>query len=407
MEMAYGLAEKARGRTSPNPLRRRRRRPRRRIVGHGYHEGPGEPHAEIIALGRAGTPGRGGDALRDPRALRPLGPDAALRRHGARRRARAGRRLGPRSQSPRPHQGRPPARSGRARRLGRPARGAERGAQRGLRQVHRPARSRSSPSRRPRASTARSPPATGDSHWISSAATRDYVHLLRGEQDAILVGAGTLVADDPLLTVRHPELAGQAAPPRGPRLRACASRDGARLLATLGRRPGPRLRRPAARRPAGPGPSRRAAPRSSFPADGADGWTSTGVLAELGRREHRLAPRRGRRPGGHLVRRGPPRRQGRPDLRAAAHRRRGAPRVSSAARAPAAVGLAATLTRTRSFTVADDIVVEGILLMFTGIISHQGRFRGFREGRTELAVEAPGLGRQARPATASPSTASA
>jgi riboflavin synthase len=29
--------------------------------------------------------------------------------------------------------------------------------------------------------------------------------------------------------------------------------------------------------------------------------------------------------------------------------------------------------------------------MFTGIISHQGRFRGFRKGRSEMAVEAAGL----------------
>jgi riboflavin synthase len=29
--------------------------------------------------------------------------------------------------------------------------------------------------------------------------------------------------------------------------------------------------------------------------------------------------------------------------------------------------------------------------MFTGIVSHQGRFRGYRKGRSELAVEAPGL----------------
>jgi riboflavin synthase alpha subunit len=29
--------------------------------------------------------------------------------------------------------------------------------------------------------------------------------------------------------------------------------------------------------------------------------------------------------------------------------------------------------------------------MFTGIISHQGRFRGFRKGRSEILVEAPGV----------------
>ena len=29
--------------------------------------------------------------------------------------------------------------------------------------------------------------------------------------------------------------------------------------------------------------------------------------------------------------------------------------------------------------------------MFTGIVSHQGLFRGYRKGRSEMAVEAPGL----------------
>lgn len=43
---------------------------------------------------------------------------------------------------------------------------------------------------------------TGHSHWISSEESRARVHRLRHEYDAILVGAGTVVADDPLLTDR-------------------------------------------------------------------------------------------------------------------------------------------------------------------------------------------------------------
>jgi diaminohydroxyphosphoribosylaminopyrimidine deaminase/5-amino-6-(5-phosphoribosylamino)uracil reductase len=43
---------------------------------------------------------------------------------------------------------------------------------------------------------------TGDSKWISSKASRDRVHELRGRMDAILVGRGTAEADDPLLTAR-------------------------------------------------------------------------------------------------------------------------------------------------------------------------------------------------------------
>ncbi len=43
---------------------------------------------------------------------------------------------------------------------------------------------------------------TGESKWISGAGSRAKVHELRGRVDAILVGRGTLIADDPLLTAR-------------------------------------------------------------------------------------------------------------------------------------------------------------------------------------------------------------
>lgn len=49
---------------------------------------------------------------------------------------------------------------------------------------------------------------TGDSRWISNEASRTVVHQLRGRMDAILIGIGTAIADDPLLTAR----------PAGPRI---------------------------------------------------------------------------------------------------------------------------------------------------------------------------------------------
>jgi diaminohydroxyphosphoribosylaminopyrimidine deaminase/5-amino-6-(5-phosphoribosylamino)uracil reductase len=45
---------------------------------------------------------------------------------------------------------------------------------------------------------------SGDSKWISGEESRRRVHMLRGRMDAIIVGAGTVRADDPLLTARPP-----------------------------------------------------------------------------------------------------------------------------------------------------------------------------------------------------------
>ncbi|WP_246315728.1 bifunctional diaminohydroxyphosphoribosylaminopyrimidine deaminase/5-amino-6-(5-phosphoribosylamino)uracil reductase RibD [Paenibacillus foliorum] len=43
---------------------------------------------------------------------------------------------------------------------------------------------------------------TGDSKWITNAQSRGYVHTLRHRNQAIMVGIGTVLSDDPLLTTR-------------------------------------------------------------------------------------------------------------------------------------------------------------------------------------------------------------
>lgn len=46
--------------------------------------------------------------------------------------------------------------------------------------------------------------AEGDARWITNESSRRYVHKLRSQVDAIMVGVGTVIADDPLLTARIP-----------------------------------------------------------------------------------------------------------------------------------------------------------------------------------------------------------
>ena len=51
----------------------------------------------------------------------------------------------------------------------------------------------------------RSAAADGASRWITGVAARAEVHALRATVDAIVVGTGTVLADDPALTARYPD----------------------------------------------------------------------------------------------------------------------------------------------------------------------------------------------------------
>jgi diaminohydroxyphosphoribosylaminopyrimidine deaminase/5-amino-6-(5-phosphoribosylamino)uracil reductase len=53
MTLALRLAAKGRGKTSPNPMVGALVVKNGRILGRGYHHGPGQPHAEILALKHA------------------------------------------------------------------------------------------------------------------------------------------------------------------------------------------------------------------------------------------------------------------------------------------------------------------------------------------------------------------
>ncbi len=67
---------------------------------------------------------------------------------------------------------------------------------------------------------------SGNSQWISSPDSREMVHQLREKMDAILVGAVTLITDDPLLTPR----------PKSPKF---PNKKLARFVLTSGNRPLP------------------------------------------------------------------------------------------------------------------------------------------------------------------------
>jgi diaminohydroxyphosphoribosylaminopyrimidine deaminase/5-amino-6-(5-phosphoribosylamino)uracil reductase len=77
--------------------------------------------------------------------------------------------------------------------------------------------------------------APGDSPWITGSESQELVHRWRAESDAIAVGIGTVLADDPLLTARTPEA------PRQP-IRVVFDRQArlpldSQLLQTLGQSP--------------------------------------------------------------------------------------------------------------------------------------------------------------------------
>lgn len=77
--------------------------------------------------------------------------------------------------------------------------------------------------------------ATGESRWINGSAALDHLHRLRACVDAVVVGIGTVLADDPLLNVRrvagcHPARVIIDPGGRLPETARCLSHDGARRI---------------------------------------------------------------------------------------------------------------------------------------------------------------------------------
>ena len=82
---------------------------------------------------------------------------------------------------------------------------------------------------------------TGESRWINKDAALDHVHRLRANVDAVLVGVGTVIADDPILNVRRVKGRNPARvviDPKGripPRARCLHGGDGCRRIVVRGK----------------------------------------------------------------------------------------------------------------------------------------------------------------------------
>ncbi|WP_374727539.1 bifunctional diaminohydroxyphosphoribosylaminopyrimidine deaminase/5-amino-6-(5-phosphoribosylamino)uracil reductase RibD [Haloactinomyces albus] len=202
MRRAIAASEQVRGTTSPNP-------PvgcvildaDGRVVGTGATQPPGGPHAEVVALRAAGARAAGGTAVV---TLEPCvhtgrtGPCAdALRQAGVARVVHAVA-----DPTARAAGGAAALRAaGIEVRDGLLAEEVSRGPLRAWLHFARTGRPHVT-WKYAATLDGRSAAADGTSQWISSADSRAEVHRVRERMDAILVGTGTVAADDPHLTAR-------------------------------------------------------------------------------------------------------------------------------------------------------------------------------------------------------------
>ncbi|WP_435843036.1 bifunctional diaminohydroxyphosphoribosylaminopyrimidine deaminase/5-amino-6-(5-phosphoribosylamino)uracil reductase RibD [Streptomyces lavendulae] len=208
MRRAIELAARGLGSTSPNPVVGCViTDPSGAVVGEGWHERAGGPHAEVHALRRAGAAARGGTAyvtLEPCNHTGRTGPCAqALIEAGVTRVLYAVADPNPQA-------------SGGGATLRAAGISAEGGLLRAEAEAGNAAWLTSVRLGRPHVTwkyaatlDGRSAAADGTSRWITSAESRADVHRLRAECDAVLVGGGTLREDDPHLAVRGVEGATQ------------------------------------------------------------------------------------------------------------------------------------------------------------------------------------------------------
>jgi diaminohydroxyphosphoribosylaminopyrimidine deaminase/5-amino-6-(5-phosphoribosylamino)uracil reductase len=201
MQMAYSLAEKARGQTSPNPCVGALIVKQGQIVGWGYHQAAGSPHAEIIALERAGQRAKGStlyltlepcvhwgktppcadrlaEAGFERAVISTYDPNPLVYRQGVAKLRAAGIKV---------------------------VTGVLAEKQVRLNEAYSKYIVNKIPFVTLKAAMSldgKIASRTGDSRWISSEESRRFGQELRAEQDGILAGVNTVLKDDPRLTVR-------------------------------------------------------------------------------------------------------------------------------------------------------------------------------------------------------------
>jgi diaminohydroxyphosphoribosylaminopyrimidine deaminase/5-amino-6-(5-phosphoribosylamino)uracil reductase len=201
MGHALELAARGRGLTSPNPMVGAVVVRGDEVVGEGYHERAGAGHAEALALARAGTRAAGATlyVTLEPCNHHGRTPPctAAVIASGVSRVVFA-------IADPNPRVAGGGAAALRA--AGIAVEGGCAGAEaRALNRVFLTAATRSRPHvvlKCAMSLDGRIAAADGRSQWITGEAARAAGHRLRSESDAIAVGIGTALADDPALTVR-------------------------------------------------------------------------------------------------------------------------------------------------------------------------------------------------------------
>jgi len=253
MTLALRLAAKGLGKTSPNPMVGALVVKNGRIVGRGYHHGPGQPHAEILALNQAGQRANGATlyvTLEPCRHLLKRTPPCvpAVIQSGVRQVVVA-------MVDPNPSvKGRGIAALRRAGITVTSGIAQEEAAQLNRAYLHWVKTGhpyvilKAGMTLDGKIATAK-----GESRWITSSYARQEVHRFRSQVDAVVVGVGTVIHDDPALTARLSDRPLKLAPKQPlrvvldsrlrtpPTARICAKQDQAKtLIVTTSRASRPR-----------------------------------------------------------------------------------------------------------------------------------------------------------------------